>query len=441
MSSSEDEDVRRPGRNMDGDRGRLNSDDANSNLSGSEADQANDADDKDLFGSDSEGGLEEPPHRSLNDPELDSGDDEGRYDRMDDRMDLAEDGGYEETLKVMDLSLGRAPEPQTTDQEVYTMEIPNFLALETEEFRPDTYVAPPYSTASTSLCWRYDPKDESQLQSNARIVQWEDGSLTLQLASNPKEQYRIASKPLAPRNQAGNYDPSLDSHTYLAAAAETASVFKITSYLTHQLKPLPTNAATDDAIQRLQEGLAAAGRTGKANIQSSGIAIIDIKEDPELAGKRAEAAERLKLREDRKRQQYADREQNRTARRPTYRSARGGLTAAGLEDDDGMLATRPAKKRPRANRRGEIYSDDEEDTGRRRQDSYEVDDFVADDDEELEEVDDASGSLPDDEMDAEGESDDQDVPSPPRKGTEVGAGSPPTRKKNRYRVEDDDDEE
>jgi RNA polymerase-associated protein LEO1 len=36
-------------------------------------------------------------------------------------MDLADDGdegGYEETLKVMDLSLGRAPEPQSTNQEV-----------------------------------------------------------------------------------------------------------------------------------------------------------------------------------------------------------------------------------------------------------------------------------------------------------------------------------
>jgi RNA polymerase-associated protein LEO1 len=326
------------------------------------------------------------------------------------------------------------------------MEMPNFLALETEEFRPETYVAPPYSTAATSLCWRYDPKDQSSLQSNARIIQWEDGSLTLQLASNPKEQYRIASKPLAPPNKAGNYDFSLDTHTYLAAAAETASVFKITSHLTHQLKPLPTNAETDDAIQRLQENLAAAGRGGKANANGNGIAIIDIKEDPELAGKRAEAAEKLKVREDRKRQQYADREQNRTARRGAYRPSRGGLTAAGLEDDDGMIATRPAKRRPRTSRHGEIYSDDEEDQGRRRQDSYEVDDFVADDDEDLEEVEDESNSLPDDEMDAEGESDEEEldrrrpVASPKRRET-AAAASPPSRKKNRYRVEDDDDEE
>jgi hypothetical protein len=53
MSSSEDEDVRRPGRNA---RGRLSDDEGNA----SEMDQNNDADDKDdLFGSDSEEGLNE----------------------------------------------------------------------------------------------------------------------------------------------------------------------------------------------------------------------------------------------------------------------------------------------------------------------------------------------------------------------------------------------
>lgn len=101
------------------------------------------------------------------------------------------------------------------------MPVPNFLSVETEEFNPETYVAPPYSTAATSLCWRYDPNDEAFLQSNARVIRWEDGSMTLQLASAPKEQYRIATKPLAPLNKSGDYDTKLDSHVYLGAASET----------------------------------------------------------------------------------------------------------------------------------------------------------------------------------------------------------------------------
>lgn len=139
------------------------------------------------------------PPRRLDDEELDSGDDEGRYDRVADRMDYdeAEDGDYGETVNVMDLSLGRAPEPESTSGEVcvapaceatlanimspqvYTMAVPNFLSIETEEFNPETYVAPPFSTAATSLCWRFDPNDESRLQSNARIIRWEDGSLKI----------------------------------------------------------------------------------------------------------------------------------------------------------------------------------------------------------------------------------------------------------------------
>lgn len=61
----------------------------------------------------------ERPRRRLDDEELDSGDDEGRYDRAGDRMDYGdEDGGYGETLNVMDLNLGRAPEPESTNGEV-----------------------------------------------------------------------------------------------------------------------------------------------------------------------------------------------------------------------------------------------------------------------------------------------------------------------------------
>lgn len=62
----------------------------------------------------------ERPRRTIDDEELDSGDDEGRYDRAGDRMDYdeGEEGGYRETLNVMDLNLGRAPEPESSNGEV-----------------------------------------------------------------------------------------------------------------------------------------------------------------------------------------------------------------------------------------------------------------------------------------------------------------------------------
>lgn len=58
------------------------------------------------------------PTRALDDSELDSGDDEGRYDRREDRMDIGDDEEGFGEVKVMDLSLGRAPAPRSTNPEV-----------------------------------------------------------------------------------------------------------------------------------------------------------------------------------------------------------------------------------------------------------------------------------------------------------------------------------
>ncbi|KAK2753437.1 hypothetical protein FQN55_003566 [Onygenales sp. PD_40] len=427
-----------------------------------------DDDDADLFGSGSEEPEERRPRR-LDDEALDSGDDEGRYDRRDSPMD--EDGaGYTESLNVMDLSLSRVPEPESTDGEVYTLAMPNFLAIESEDFNPETYVAPPFNSASTSLCWRYDPNDGESIQSNARIVRWSDGSLTLQLASNPKEQYRMPSKRLARSNttrQTGDYDSELDAHAYLGAAAEASSVFRITSHLTSSLSILPTTVETDDAVQRLKESLEAAARGAKKNADGT-VTMFDVTEDPELAKKQAELAEREKMRADRKRQMAIDRDLDRGRRVGLYsRSGGAGLTVAGLEGEDEMLTTRARgtkKPRRKPNRRGEIYSDEEEEydrRGRTREDSYDEDGgFVVGSDEEPEimEDDDEEEEEPEDEdADAEGEIDEDTRPEKPRrerqqstpkrsleetsnKSAEPETGSPHARKKNRYVVSDEDEE-
>ncbi|KAA8652214.1 hypothetical protein EYZ11_012754 [Aspergillus tanneri] len=461
MSSSDEDVVRRPGRSTGAGQPKSPSGSEHDNSlvaghsspAGSYAGNVNGDDDADLFGSDaSDGGLgddNDRPKRTLDDEDLDSGDDEDRYDRAGEPMDY-EDGAqdeYQETVNIMDLSLGRAPEPVSSNGEIYTVPFPHFLSVETEEFNPENYVAPPYSTAATSLCWRYDPDNDALLQSNARIIRWEDGSMTLQLASTPKEQYRISTKPLAPLNKAGDYETKLDSHVYLGAAAETSSVFRLTSHVTHGLTIYPTTVETDDAVQRLQESLAAAARGGKKTVDGSA-PVIEVKEDPELAKRQAELAEREKLKAARRRQQLADRELDRGRRIGFSRTGGAGLTVGGLEDDDGLLTTRPRAKKPRrANRRGEIYTDDEEDydrRGRTREDEYDEDDgFLVGSDEELEvaDGDDDEDILDDEDMDAEGE--EEPVATKPkerRTSPEEASGTPPVRKKNRFVVDDDDDE-
>jgi RNA polymerase-associated protein LEO1 len=350
--------------------------------------------------------------------------------------------------------------------------MPNFLAIESEDFNPETYVAPPFSTASTSLCWRYDPEVGEELQSNARIIRWSDGSLTLQLASNPTEQYRIASKPLARSNNAlktGDYDSELDSHVYFAAAAEALNIIRLTSHVTSSLTVLPTTVETDDAVQRLQESLAAATRSSNKNPDGT-VTIVNTIADPELAKKQAEQAEREKLREARKRQMAAEREMDRGRRVGIHaRTGGAGLTIAGLEGEDDAMASRgrgARKAKRRTNRRGEIYSDDEDEYDRRgqtRQDEYDEDDgFLVRSDEEVEMASESGGEddLLDEDMDAEGESDDEVRPAKPAatrerqqsplkrpaeetpQAAEPGktSASPPTRKKHRYIVDDDEDE-
>ncbi|KAI5294575.1 hypothetical protein KEM55_006550 [Ascosphaera atra] len=265
-------------------------------------DDGEDHDGKQLFG-ESDEEAENEPHtkhegRTLDDEQLDSGDDEGLYDRQGDYM-MDEEGEAEQgRINVMDLDLARAPDLESTDGEVYTLNVPNFLSIETEDFNPETYVPPPFNAASTSICWRYDPENEEKVQSNARIIKWEDGSMTLQLASSPKDQYRITSKRLARSHNApttNDYNSQLDSHVYLGVPSESANVIRISSHLTSQLNVLPTNMEMDDAVERLRDSLAAAQSKGRE------LPTFEVKEDPELAKKQAEMAEREKLRADRKR--------------------------------------------------------------------------------------------------------------------------------------------
>jgi len=273
-----------------------------------------------------------------------------------------------------------------------------------------------YSTAISTIRWRRSPRNPSQLQSNARILRWSDGSLTMQLASNATEQLELPAKPLAPpqrnplkptptalnrsrppTNGDAPYNPQLESHTYLTTPHESASILRVTNHITNTLTVLPSSDQNDDALIRLQDSLAAAVRGNKTSADG-GVALIAITEDPELAKKKAELAEREKLRAQRRRMQQEERERDRANRvlgKSGLRSAGGGgggggLTVGGLEDDEGMATTRarlPSKPK-RKPRRNSEYSDDEDgfrNRGRTREDEYDEDDgFLVGSDEEPE---------------------------------------------------------
>ncbi|TKX22312.1 Leo1-like protein [Elsinoe australis] len=445
---------------------------------GRAVEEEEEADDGDLFGdgSDEEAQDDAPKKRQLDDEELDSGDDMDRNDR--ERAASGTPAPEQQKEELVQYSeFGRQP--------MYLLKVPKFLSLEPTMFDTPSFSVPEkehhsrqdppptfsaFNTAMSTIRWRHSPADSSQLQSNARILRWSDGSLTLQLASDPTQQYEIDGNALAPPQKnalkptptSTKAPTNQETYTYLTVPHESVGLLRTTHKITAGLSVMPSQKTTDDALERLQSSLAAAVR-GKNAHNGTGIEVMPISEDPELMRRKAELAEKEKDRAQKRRMAAENRDRDRSNRalgRSGLTSGRygsgGGLTAGMLEDDEmGGQAQRPRAK-PKASRRqrNDEYSSDE-DLGRRRgnfaNDDYEVDDFVAGSDEEEdgaeeeseeEDVDDgidlgkAKGGKRreredevEDESDAEGEVEDEDVRQAPK------------AKRRRAVVDDEDDDE
>lgn len=362
--------------------------------------------------------------------------------------------------------------------------MPKFLGIEPVAFSPKTFELPqtehhtnaapppgfiPYTVATSTIRWRHSPRDPDLLESNARFLQWDDGSMTLQIANKPLEQCELPAKPLAPRavvdanrsrrsgvkkNRAVPYEARFDTHTYLTAPSESAVILRVTNHVTTGLSVLPSSFVDDEAITRLKQSLAAAARQTSSNNDRTTQRII-VTEDPELAKKRAEIAEKERIKQQRKMQASVMRESERAHRTFARRGlTRGGvgLTVDDLEEEEGSTPTR-AKGQPKKNKRRaarDDYSDDDDmPRGRTREDEYDrTDDFLVDTDEEEEEVDGGD----DDEEEAVDEGSEEDVrkakaPTPKRGRAEVdgegqkGEAAPGQRTKRRRVIDEDEDDE
>ena len=337
-----------------------------------------------------------------------------------------------------------------------------------------------------SLRWRRSPRNTSKLQSNARILRWSDGSLTLQLATDPSTQYLLPGKSLAPTQpnprkptptsaaassaKARKFNTDVDSFTYLSAASISSAVVRTTNKLTTALTVEPSKDASDDAVALLQTRVAT-NRNNKegetngilGNIQTAGAI-----QDPELAQKQAARLEKDLLKQQKRREHQEMREKERKERTLGRRGLAGNAHGpGGLDEEDelGMgvrrVSTSQRKPKKRPNRTGEIFSDDDDiGRGRTREDEYdEEDDFVAPSDEEEEVVEDededdideqiereerARGkkrATPADEAEGQGASGDAEIPMAKTSSrADVQDGSPLARSKRRRVIEDDDEE-
>ena len=361
-------------------------------------------------------------------------------------------------------------------QKLYLLRNPQFLGIEAkafaaQSFRPPTtghHGAAPTSAfmasqvANNTVRWKRHPNKLEQVQSNTRILRWSDGSLTLQMGADPTKQHELPTASLAhPRLKPAKpipttriakstaYDNRLESHTYLASLHSSVGFLQVTNHLTASLTVQTADEEEDEALIRLQEAMSAASKSNKGE-DGQGPGIISINEDPELAKRKAEVAEREKMRAERRRQNQVERERDRANRAGVpSRSRANGLTVGGLEDEDGMPARGKPKPARRARRRGSEYSSDEEEgyrRGKTKEDEYDEDDGFLVGDEEEEIVEDASEEEEEfGEADAEGE-DEEEAPKPSKaeeakpaadEGEDAGAGG----RGRRRRVVDEDDEE
>ena len=247
------------------------------------------------------------------------------------------------------------------------------------------------------------------------------------------------------RNQVpGPYNSRLDSHTYLAAPHEFGEIVRLTNHITASLAVQSSSDQDDEALARLQQSLAAAQK-GNKNTSAGGLAVISISEDPELAKKRAELAEKEKSRMQRRMQVQQDRESirnNNVLKRSGLRTSGigAGLTIGGLEDEDGMATTKGRigkSKIRKSRRRNSEYSEDEEDfrgRGRTREDEYDEEDgFLVRSDEEPEVGEESEEEV---EMGDEGEENGEEEKAKKRNGEEAPGG----RSKRRRVIEDEDEE-
>jgi RNA polymerase-associated protein LEO1 len=112
----------------------------------------------------------------------------------------------EEEEQVIDIEI---PSSKTDlGNEMHFVKLPNFLSVEARPFDPETYEDENQNgealdeegktrvrlKVENTIRWRYEKDEEDNLikQSNARIVKWSDGSLSLHLGNEIFDVYKTA---------------------------------------------------------------------------------------------------------------------------------------------------------------------------------------------------------------------------------------------------------
>lgn len=320
------------------------------------------------------------------------------------------------------------------------MRVPKFIRLHPEEYDGDSFEPTELDVANAKqehpqqvVRFRRDAST-GRLLSNANVLRWSDGSVTLSVGG---EQYEISKKALAPA-EGKPYNELQDAHYYAAAAELSSNMLMTVGHVTEQYTVRPNKEVGDEALNRLADSMALASKMAQNSV------IVRTTVDPELQKKKAEQLEKERMKAQRRREN-AQARQDFGLGRSSGRGA-GGLSIGALEGGSGRRKRAAPGSKPRRHR-PEYDSDDDLPQGVGRQEKYDLDDgFLVDSDEEEAESgadDDEDDDMLDDEAPSRSkrqrtaEADDEEDAS----GDEVEPAPEASSRSRRRNVVDDDDEE
>ncbi|KAK6530837.1 hypothetical protein TWF281_007674 [Arthrobotrys megalospora] len=386
----------------------------------------------DLFGDGSDMDMDDAgpskKERTLDDSEIDSGDDSGNESRRRPRGDQFEnfiEEERDETSYEVDIGLHKLP--QSTDDEIYLLKIPQFISLAPQVFKPETFQAPklppdaaitPYTFATSAIRWRHSPYDSSKLESNSRIIQWSDGTFSLQIGSSKEGLYDLPTNPLIPPKDR-EYNPAHDSFTFLAEPLANSRLVRFFAHATQTMGVVSAsnNLITDD----IKQMVAARYQASQKRRTDDGMKQVELSykiEDPEKARRDAEALEREVERNRRRIEARKIKEAEAgIGPRKTKRGA-GGMGMDDLEEEEGRSYEKKKGSGGYSRRDRDDYYDDEDDDGFIERDES---------DEEEEEVSDSE--------------EEEEYRSSRKKDKKKGKKSKKEKRRHREEEEDDEDEE
>lgn len=276
--------------------------------------------------------------------------DEDDFRRDDGREFAVEESKPQRELRSIDLDVVRHPPKFAhTDGKLYDAKVPNFLEVDPTRFEGKPYLETLVEQAKTltkdevelnrlraenTIRWRYAKDSNGELinESNAQVIEWSDGSLSLKLGD---EYFDVIQSDL--------------TDTFLATYSEESGLLTTDGVFTNSLKIVPTS--TNSKIHRKLTSAIQARQQTKPGAQS-----VFVDKDPEQEARRLEKQQEQLIRERRRKELKEKKESERydsDTPRPGQRISRESYYAA-----------------PRGFR-----------------DEYEEDDFMVDDEDDVEEDD------------------------------------------------------